>query len=174
MTDMWRRYEKMPLFKVELNTDDDAGVDALTPRQREVVKYRVSGLSWAEVAAEMGLTQKTMQRYQENKQVKAAIKAEEDDIWSQVKILLVQGSVKSAQALVKILDSERTSPGHKIQASKVLLSETVRCRTTEDIELRLQELELAIEAKKEGQQSDEMDEEAAELLARAKAEVGDE
>lgn len=137
----------MPLFKVSLNEEEGGNVEGLTPRQREAVMYRVSGLSWAEVAAEMSLTQKAMERYRDNKQVKAAIKAEEEDIWQQVKILLVQGSVKSAQTLVKILDDAETSPGHKIQASKVLLSEAVRCRTTEEIDQRLKELEMALEAR---------------------------
>lgn len=114
-------------------------MSGLTPKQLEAVSGIAKGLTSSQIAKVLGISDRTVQRWQKLPEFVATLSQIQGEASRQVKAELVENvssvnsrlenlASKSLDALELILDNPESRNGDRIQAAKILLSEWQRSK----------------------------------------------
>lgn len=115
-------------------------MSTLTPKQLEAVSGLAKGLTTRQIAKNVGVSSRTVERWQKLPEFVAALAQIQNEVSRKVSVDVVESvasvnsrlqnlALKSLNCLEEIVDNREARSGDRIQASKIILSEWQRMQT---------------------------------------------
>jgi transposase-like protein len=119
-------------------------------KQEAAVMALLSSKNVEEAARVASVTPRTLYRWMNEPEFDAAYRAARRQAYGQSISRLQQGSTAAATTLLKVMVDVATPPSTRVRAAEAVLSHAARAIEIEDLDARLKELEMAVEANKGG------------------------
>ncbi len=103
-----------------------------------------------EAARAASVTPRTLYRWMNEPEFDAAYRAARRQAYGQSISRLQHGSTAAATTLLKVMVDVATPPSTRVRAAEAVLSHAAKAIEIEDLDARLKELEMAVEANKGG------------------------
>lgn len=125
----------------------DNTVKGLSANQLEAVTLLVSGMTYAETAAQLGLSERTIHRYMADPTFKEALIVLRERVAQMASNLLVARMANAITVLVEIMQNPPERHGAlRLNAAKAILDYALKIRSQDAAEGRLTRLEAAMAA----------------------------
>jgi transposase-like protein len=119
-------------------------------KQEAAVMALLSSKNVEEAARVASVTPRTLYRWMNEPEFDAAYRAARRQAYGQSISRLQQGSTAAATTLLKVMVDVATPPSTRVRAAEAVLSHAAKAIEIEDLDARLKELEMAVEANKGG------------------------
>jgi transposase-like protein len=119
-------------------------------KQEAAVMALLSSKNVEEAARAASVTPRTLYRWMNEPEFDAAYRAARRQAYGQSISRLQHGSTAAATTLLKVMVDVATPPSTRVRAAEAVLSHAAKAIEIEDLDVRLKELEMAVEANKGG------------------------
>jgi hypothetical protein len=123
-------------------------------KQDEAIAALLSEPTFDEAAANVGISPRTLRRWQQDPSFAAGLRKARKDAYLQSIARLQEGSSAAVTTLLKVMIDANTPPACKVRAADSVLNHSAKAIEWEDLEARVSELERAAEAAKTDQDED--------------------
>ena len=117
-------------------------------KQEEAILALLTQKNTEEAARSIGIGPKTLFRWQQIPEFRAALRKARRDAVAQSTARLQQATSAAATTLLKVMVDQATPASTKVRAAECILNHAQKAIELEDIEARVSELERAAEASK--------------------------
>jgi len=113
----------------------------LTGKQLQAALLLAKGSTIVDAAKELGISEKTLDRWKTLPEFKAALRQAEDDLYSDVLSRLKREASNAVDCLVRNLDSDEAAPYVQVAAASKLLDASLQAAKVAELEKLLEDLQ---------------------------------
>ncbi len=117
----------------------------LTSKQQQAILLLAKGSTIVAAAKELGINEKTLDRWKTLPEFKAALRLAEDELYTEALVQLKQVAPKAIACLVRNMDPEEAAPYVQVAAASKLLDAGLQVTKVQELEKLLADLETRLQ-----------------------------